>query len=107
MNLPKVVSSLVEAQNSFDSRSYVECFSKSAIVHDEGKTHRGKAEILRWIEDSNQKYRATLKPLSYEETTSENLLTAEVSGNFPGSPAVLKFHFTLESDLINTLNVTG
>ena len=42
MNLPKVITDLVEAQNNFDSLAYAECFSETAVVFDEGKTHTGK-----------------------------------------------------------------
>jgi len=107
MNLHKVVASLVEAQNNHDSQAYVECFTETAIVHDEGKTHKGKSAIRQWIEDADRKYQAALKPLTYEETEAEHLLTAEVSGNFPGSPAILQFHLRFEDGLICSLNITG
>jgi hypothetical protein len=107
MNLHKVIARLIAAQNSHDSLAYVECFSASAIVHDEGKTHKGKAEIRQWIERSDREYHTELKPLNYEETATGNLLTAEVSGNFPGSPAILQFHFGLEQGLISALRITG
>jgi ketosteroid isomerase-like protein len=107
MNLSKVVASLVEAQNNHDSIAYVNCFSETAVVFDEGKTHRGKREIQQWIEHSDQQYRTVLKPMSYEENVSGNILQAEASGNFPGSPAVLHFHFDLQNGLINSLKITG
>jgi hypothetical protein len=107
MNLHKIVASLVVAQNSHDSQAYVECFSESAIVHDEGKTHNGKAEIKRWNKNSNREYRTVLRPLDFKETDAEHLLTAEVSGSFPGSPAVLQFHLGLKDGLIDSLKITG
>jgi hypothetical protein len=48
-----------------------------------------------------------MKPLEYEGTGSKGTLTAEVSGNFPGSPIVLQFHLGLKDNLIDSLNVTG
>lgn len=107
MNLHKVIARVVEAQNNHDSQTYVSCFSAQAIVHDEGKTHKGKAEIQRWIEESDREYHSELKPLSYKETDTERLLTAEVSGEFPGSPAILQFHFGLENELVSSLRITG
>ncbi len=41
MNLPTVISELVKAQNNFDSAAYVRCFTETAVVFDEGKTHNG------------------------------------------------------------------
>lgn len=107
MYLPTVITRLVAAQNKFDSEAYTTCFAETAIVHDEGKTHQGKAAIQQWIEHSNQAYRATMKPLTYEENVTGSVLTAEVAGNFPGSPATLHFHLTLDKDLITSLKVTG
>lgn len=107
MNLNEVVIRLIEAQNHHNSLAYAECFTETAIVHDEGKTHKGKAEIRQWIENSNRQYNTVLKPLDYQESEAKSLLTAEVSGNFPGSPAILSFHIELNNELINSLEITG
>ena len=95
MNLHKTVAGMVSAQNNFDSRAYADFFSETAVVYDEGKTHNGKAEIELWIETSNREYQARMQPVKYEENEIEHLLTAEVSGQFPGSPAVLQFHIRM------------
>lgn len=104
MNLPKVITELVKTQNSFDSAAYAQCFSETAIVFDEGKTHNGKTEIEKWIDQSNKEYKATMKPLDYNE--KENILSAEISGSFPGSPIILKFHFDIADGKIQHLKVT-
>jgi hypothetical protein len=107
MELPKLVAQFVETQNTYDSSNYVACFTDTAIVHDEGRTHTGKEEIREWIEEANEKYRSVMNPLQYEESGPNGILTAEVSGTFPGSPIVLKFHLGLKGGLINSLKVTG
>ena len=106
MNLPKVVSDLVAAQNNFDSAAYRNCFSENAIVHDEGKIHNGTKEIEAWIADSNERYHATIKPVGYEEHETESILKAETSGNFPGSPIVLNYHMKISGGLIQSLKFT-
>ncbi len=107
MQLPKLIARFVATQNNYDSEAYAECFTDSAIVHDEGKTHTGKAEIQQWIEEANEKYQSQMKPLNYEESGPNGTLTAEVSGTFPGSPIMLQFHLGLKDDLIDSLKVTG
>ena len=107
MKLPKLVLRFVETQNNQDSKAYADCFTESAIVHDEGKTHTGKEEIRQWIEEANEKYQSSMEPLKYEESGSNGTLTAEVSGTFPGSPIILQFHLGLKDDLIDSLKVTG
>jgi ketosteroid isomerase-like protein len=107
MELHGVVMRFVDAQNNFDSKAYLECFTDSAIVYDEGKTHIGKAEIRQWIEQANDEYQSSMKPTNYDQSGSNAVLTAEVSGTFPGSPIVLQFHLVLKDDLIGSLKITG
>lgn len=104
MNLPKVVEELIKTQNDFDGNAYAQCFTETAVVFDEGKTHTGKKEIEQWIDKANKDYRATMKPLDYSET--EQTLKAEVSGNFPGSPLVLTYHFDIRDEKIQSLKIT-
>ncbi len=107
MNLPKVITDLINAQNSFDSIAYANCFSENAQVFDEGKTHNGRLNIQNWIEESNQKYRSVMKPLEYTENGTSSILSAECSGTFDGSPIILKFHFDIADGKIQNLKVTG
>ncbi|MBF4515833.1 nuclear transport factor 2 family protein [Flavobacterium sp. ANB] len=107
MNLPKVITDLINAQNNFDSIAYTNCFSENAEVFDEGKTHNGKSNIQHWIEESNQKYRSVMKPLEYKENGISSVLSAECSGTFDGSPILLNFHFDIVDGQIESLKVTG
>jgi len=105
MNLPNIISELVQTQNNFDSHAYANCFTETATVFDEGKTHNGKTEIENWIATANSEYKAVMKPIDYNE--KENILSAEISGSFPGSPLVLKYHFEWNDGLIQSLKITG
>lgn len=107
MNLPKIVADLVVAQNNFDSVAYANCFSETAVVFDEGKTHNGRKEIEHWIADANERYRASMKPVSFEEKETESLLKAEASGKFDGSPIVLNYYLGITDELIQSLRITG
>ncbi len=107
MNLPKVVLDLITTQNTFDSVAYANCFSETAVVYDEGKTHHGRKEIADWIADANARYEATIEPLSFEENGTESVLMAKTSGNFPGSPIVLSYHLEIADGLIQSLKITG
>ena len=106
MNLPKVLTELIKAQNEFDAVTYANLFSETAEVFDEGKTHKGRLEIERWIDHSNKNYQSVMKPLEYTENHTTNILTAECSGTFPGSPITLKFHFDIVHGQIQHLKVT-
>ncbi|WP_027388455.1 hypothetical protein [Chryseobacterium gregarium] len=104
MNLPNIITALVKAQDHFSTQAYADCFTDTAIVFDEGKTHCRKTEIQNRIA-ANREYQSVMKPLDYNE--KENILSAEVSGTFPGSPAVLQYHFELNDRLIESLKITG
>lgn len=107
MNLPTAVAALVKAQDQFDSAAYADCFSETALVFDEGKTHRGRTEISQWIEQSNEKYKTVMTPMSFVETGKTGVLSAKVSGSFDGSPIVLNYHFEIADALIQSLKITG
>jgi hypothetical protein len=105
MNLPKIVADLVNAQDAFNSVAYANCFSDTAIVFDEGRTHTGRKEIENWIGNANKKYKTVMKPLDFKEKGTISVLTAENSGTFPGSPLVLRYHFEISGGLINSLKI--
>jgi len=105
MDIPKVLTELVKAQDNFDSTSYADCFTETAVVVDEGKTYNGKNEIKSWIEKANKEYQITMKPIEYSETTE--ILKAEVSGNFPGSPVILSYNLNFKNELIQSLRITS
>ncbi|GAA4323019.1 nuclear transport factor 2 family protein [Flaviaesturariibacter amylovorans] len=107
MKLPKVIGDLVQAQNNLDSSTYAECFSETGVMIDEGKSYEGRAGIRKLIEEANKKYRSVMKPLAYTENDGTCVLSAQVSGTFPGSPIVLKFHFEIVDGKIKHLHVTG
>ena len=107
MKLPKVVEDLVKAQNNFDSAAYADCFSETGEMLEEGKPYKGRPAIQHLIEETNEKYRSVMKPLEYTENGTSGVLAAEVSGTFPGSPLILKFHFEIVKGKIQYLKVTG
>lgn len=107
MNLPTVVTALIEAQNKFDSVAYANCFSETGVMFDEGKTYPGRTDIRNLIEETNKKYQTVMKPVEYIENGTSSVLSAACSGTFPGSPLVLKFHFDIIDGQIQYLKVTG
>lgn len=107
MKLPKVVEDLVQAQNNFDNVAFAACFSETGEMLDEGKLYKGRVAIQDLTAETNEKYQSVMKPLDYTENGTSSVLSAEVSGTFPGSPLVLKFHFEIIDGEIQYLKVTG
>ena len=107
MNLPQVVTDLIQAQNDFDSSAFANCFSENGVMIEEGEPFTGRAAIRELIEETNKKYQTNMKALEYTEAGDSSVLAAECSGTFPGSPAVLKFHMNIVDGKIQHLKVTG
>ena len=105
MKLPKVIADLIAAQDKYDSHAFAEKFSDDATVHDEGKTYHGKTEIRQWNEMTNAKYKTKYKPLEVKTNGNKIILTAEISGTFPGSPAIIKYNFETKNHKINSLRI--
>jgi ketosteroid isomerase-like protein len=103
--LPHVIELYIEGKNAYDVEATLACFSEDAVVHDEGKDHRGKPKIKSWIEETIRKYQDQLRPLRAIEQDGELVLTAEISGTFDGSPIELDLHFTVESNKIAALSI--
>ena len=106
-NLPTVITDLIEAQNNANSSAYANCFSEMAVVVDEGKTYDGRKEIENWIAAANKQYKTVMKPVGYEENGTAKVLSAEVSGSFPGSPVILNYHMEIIDNLIESLKITA
>ncbi len=105
MNLPQVIADLIAAQDKYDSEAFSETFSADAIVHDEGKTYRGRTEIRQWNEATNAKYKTKYEPLEIKNDGDKFTLTARISGTFEGSPAIIKYHFETKEGKIRSLQI--
>jgi len=105
MKLPKLIADLIAAQDKYDSKTFAENFSDDAIVHDEGKTYHGKTEIRQWNEMTNAKYKTKYEPLEVTTEGDKIILAAKISGTFPGSPIIIKYHFETKHGKINSLRI--
>ncbi len=105
MNLPEVIADLIAAQDKYDSKAFSEAFLADAIVLDEGKIYRGRAEIRQWNEMTNAKYKTKYEPLEIKNDGDQITMTARISGTFDGSPAIIKYHFETEDHKIRSLRI--
>lgn len=105
IHFPTPIALLFQLSNDKHSASLDRCFTPDASVHDEKHTYNGIAEITDWFIESKKKYSYTAEPLEMEEEDATVIVRARVSGNFPGSPAVLRYTFELKSDKIRSLDI--
>ena len=104
--IPKLIENYVQASNSRNLKSFLQCFTEDATVLDEGKTLQGKKAIENWFHQTREKYKFTTEPISVEDQKNAMILTAKVTGDFPGSPVTLKYRLEINNDRIQDLRIT-
>jgi hypothetical protein len=105
LSLHKAISNYFAASNAHDAAAVAQTFAVDGVVHDEGKTHRGRAEIGAWARDAIKKYHTTMTPLGVSGGDRSAAVNTKVSGTFPGSPIELTFDFELGDDGIRSLKI--
>lgn len=105
VTLPAPIAAYFSADQN-DGDAIALCFTEKAVVIDERQTHEGRDAIRRWKAETTAKFSYTTDPIEISEDGGNNVVTARVSGNFPGSPVDLRYVFVLEGDLISRLEIT-
>lgn len=104
LDLPQPVAAYFTADR-IDGEAVSLCFTEHAVAKDEGHTFKGRAAIKQWKVDASAKYQYTSQPLACEQQDGKVIVTARLTGNFPGSPVNLRFLFGLEGDQIASLEI--
>jgi hypothetical protein len=105
MKTPSIIAAFVKAKNDRDTNAVVACFADDAVVHDEGKKITGLPAITKWSDEGFKKYQFRIDPTGITKGEKETILTAKLTGNFPGSPVSLQFRFTIKNDKIGELTI--
>lgn len=105
MIFPPPIQSYFHAEAPADADAILAAFAETAVVEDEGATHRGTRAILQWWRAAQAKYRHRVEPLAMTEVAGKILVRARVSGDFSGSPVVLTFGFGLQGNRITDLRI--
>lgn len=100
--LPKVIAAFFHATNTRDFADFLLLFTSDAHVNDEANDHFGD-EIAAWIDQATADTKPIADVTDMTRDGEQFVVTAEVSGNFPGSPVQLRYHFTLKGDKIAKL----
>jgi hypothetical protein len=105
MNLPEPLAAYFAAKNRKDIDAMLVPFAAQATVRDEGHERSGHAAIHEWMEGTTKKYAVTVEPTAIAAEEDRTVVTARVSGNFPGSPTELRYKFTLGAGKIARLEI--
>ena len=102
INLPPVIDAFFRATNTRECADFLSLFTGDAHVNDEANDHYGK-EIATWIDQATADTKPTADVTGITDGNGQFVVTARVSGEFPGSPIQLTYYFTLKDDKIATL----
>ena len=105
VHLPGPIAEYFDADKR-DGESVANCFTKQAVVKDEGQTHSGRPAIKAWKIEAFARYSYTTEPFAVERKEGRYIVTSRLTGNFPGSPVDLRFDFRLERGKIAFLEIT-
>jgi hypothetical protein len=100
--LPPAIAAFFRAHNPGETDDFNELFTVDALVCDEEHEYRGTA-IKTWIDGAIAKYKPIADVTELAEVGEQTIVTAQVSGSFPGSPAQLRYKFTLRNGKIAAL----
>ena len=105
LDLPEPIAAYFAADKR-DIEAIAQCFTKDAVVKDEGHTYTGVMAIKQWKAETSTKYTYTSEPFAWEQRDGTTVVTSRLTGNFPGSPVDLRFFFRLERGKIEFLEIT-
>jgi ketosteroid isomerase-like protein len=106
VKLPKPLAEYFAAANTGDADRIAACFAEDAIVHDEGRDMHGRAAIRVWAQETRCKYRFHAEVRMVEETVDRTVVTAHLTGDFPGNPVDLRYRFKLAGAEIVALEIS-
>ena len=105
LDLEAPILTYFEATNAHQADAVAALFTSDGLVHDESADHRGREAIREWAEGTYRKYGVALMPLGAESDGDATVVTADVSGTFPGSPIQLPFRFVTDGERIRELRI--
>jgi hypothetical protein len=102
--LPSAIAAFFQAHNTGQTDGFNELFTRDAVVSDEEHEYR-EAAIKAWIDGAVAKYQPVANVTALTEVGEQTIATAQVSGNFSGSPTQLHYRFTLKDGKIAALAI--
>ncbi|EIW15726.1 MULTISPECIES: hypothetical protein [Pelosinus] len=101
------ISIYMDSINSNDSSVLGKCIAKDAHVHDAGENKHinGLEAIKKWRGGSNTEFKLKSEVTAVEEKYGITIVTSIASGNFPSSPHIFYYFFTIADDLITNIEI--
>ncbi|GAA4160556.1 hypothetical protein GCM10022286_16710 [Gryllotalpicola daejeonensis] len=106
--LAPAITTYFELGDSPDKSATIDVFTPDAVVEDDGRTYRGRDEILGWLTGAASEFSHTSTRVSAEQTGGAALVVNVIEGDFPGGRAELHYAFELAEDgRISSLRISA
>lgn len=105
LDLPQPLEAYFAAANTDDADRVADCFTESAIVQDEGHEIHGRGAVRAWAVETRRKYRFQAEVLAIADDADRTVVTAHLTGDFPGNPVDLRYRFKLADGKIAALEI--
>lgn len=101
------ISIYMDSIDSNDSSVLEKCIAKDAHVHDVGENNHinGFEAIKKWRGGSNDEFKLQSEVTTVEEKYGITIVTSIARGNFPSSPQIFYYFFTVAGDLITNIEI--
>lgn len=103
--LPPPIAAYFTADAARDADAVARCFAVDGIVRDEARCHVGRDAIRDWKRSAGRQYAYRVDPVALAVDGAQTVVTGRVTGNFPGSPALLRYRFDLVGPSIAALEI--
>ncbi len=103
--LQEPIATYFAADRERDASTIAALFTTDATVRDEGRSYTGHDAIREWQAEATRKYNYATKPTSVVDQAGVTIVTAQLNGDFPGSPATLRYGFALRGPRIAALEI--
>ena len=100
-DLPATVREYLAASVARDSQTAIGAFTPDAVVVDDGRTYRGTAEILGFLQGAGAEFSYTTQLTGARRIDDEHWVAVNhLEGDFPGGVVDLAYRFVLSGDRI-------
>lgn len=102
--LPATITRYLAARRISDAPDALTAFTGDAVVIDDGNTYTGPKAIEKWLTTSATEYTYTVELTAAHRTdVARYVVTHHLEGDFPGGQVDLRYQFTLDGALIESL----
>ncbi|WP_369255222.1 nuclear transport factor 2 family protein [Geodermatophilus amargosae] len=104
--LPAPIRGYLAAHAARDADAALRAFTPTAVVVDDGTTHRGTEEIRRFLSRAGAEFSYTTELVGAQRVDDAHWVAVNrLEGDFPGGVVELGYRFVMDGDLIAELDI--